>query len=458
MKIYRPLWNEGAFLSPQQFQQQSRWEAYTNDRIARLYTAHPWGVVEAQFDNDALTIGRVHCQQLILRLPDGTMIDTDLADDLPPTRDIHEYDVGTRQALTIYLSLPLLHANGENVHLDRSESESSSRLDKQRPRRFKQAWIAVQDLLGSETESLSVERHHLSLRFDGEEHAAYVSCPIGRLVRDGQGPWYYASDFIPPLMAFSASKLLCDQLAQLVTQLSAKRARLMNMRRESNERMADFAVADVSLFWLLNALNTHQSVLTDFVANPTVHPELIYRELARLAGALLTFSLTHEIDSIPTYQHESPEAVFFPLFALIRELLDASLPSRVIALEMERITPNQWRVPLHDDRLKTAADFYLSVRSTLPAHQLMSLFPQLCKVGSPDEVNNLINVALVGIPLIALTHVPAAIPLRLENHYFSLDLTHPSARAMMDSGYCAFYVPSTLPDIQLELFAVLRNE
>lgn len=28
MKIYRPLWSEGAFLAPQQFQQQTRWDAY----------------------------------------------------------------------------------------------------------------------------------------------------------------------------------------------------------------------------------------------------------------------------------------------------------------------------------------------------------------------------------------------------------------------------------------------
>ncbi|SQC13994.1 type VI secretion protein [Klebsiella pneumoniae] len=38
----------------------------------------------------------------------------------------------------------------------------------------------------------------------------------------------------------------------------------MAMRRESNERMADFAVADVSLFWLLNALNSAEPVLGTF--------------------------------------------------------------------------------------------------------------------------------------------------------------------------------------------------
>ena len=44
------------------------------------------------------------------------------------------------------------------------------------------------------------------------------------------------------------------QLEQLMSQLRVRLSRLMAMRRESNERMADFAVADVSLFWLLNLI------------------------------------------------------------------------------------------------------------------------------------------------------------------------------------------------------------
>ncbi|MCT8354690.1 type VI secretion system baseplate subunit TssK, partial [Photorhabdus kayaii] len=69
----------------------------------------------------------------------------------------------------------------------------------------------------------------------------------------------------------------------------------------------------------------------------------------------------------------------------------------------------------------------------------------------------MINRALTGIPLVAMPHVPAAVPLRLENQYFALDLTHPSAKAMLAAGTCAFYVPDILGDIQLELFAVLRT-
>ena len=72
-------------------------------------------------------------------------------------------------------------------------------------------------------------------------------------------------------------------------------------------------------------------------------------------------------------------------------------------------------------------------------------------------MSDVVNVALSGIPLKPLTHVPAAIPLRLENQYFALEINHPTAQSMLDAGNCAFYVPGTLGEIQLELFAVLRD-
>jgi type VI secretion system protein ImpJ len=56
-----------------------------------------------------------------------------------------------------------------------------------------------------------------------------------------------------------------------------------------------------------------------------------------------------------------------------------------------------------------------------------------------------------------MTHVPAAIPLRLENQYFTLDMTHPAAQAMLAEGHCVFYVPGRLGEPELELYAVLRS-
>lgn len=450
MKIDRPLWAAGALLSPQQFQQQARWEAWTNECLAQLSLVHPWGVQALAFDLDALRLGKLKATQVRVRMPDGTLIDTDHADRLPPALELSRLLPDGAQSATLLLALPLEQANGNNCVLDGARAD--------RPTRYRQDWRQVQDIYGDEAQSIGVLEHQLSLRLDSDENGDYLTCPVARLARDGQGAWTLDLDYVPPLLSFAAHPGLLVQLDNLLTQLSAKRQRLMGMRRESNQRMADFAVADVSLFWLLNALNTYQPVLADLKAHPARHPEQVYLDLVKLAGSLLTFSLEHDIDKIPAYRHEHLAAVFPPLMSTISTLLEASLPSRVIALALEESGANRWQVTLNDARLREhdGADFYLSVRCRMPAAQLQIQFPRLCKVGSPDDVDRLVNAALDGIPLQPLSHVPAAIPLRLENQYFALDLSHATGRAMLAEGVCAFYVPGTLADVKLELFAVLR--
>ncbi|MBE4668679.1 type VI secretion system baseplate subunit TssK, partial [Escherichia coli] len=53
--------------------------------------------------------------------------------------------------------------------------------------------------------------------------------------------------------------------------------------------------------------------------------------------------------------------------------------------------------------------------------------------------------------------VPAALPLRLENQYFALDMHSDAAKSMLESGCCMIYAPGTMGDLKPELFAVLRT-
>ena len=175
----------------------------------------------------------------------------------------------------------------------------------------------------------------------------------------------------------------------------------MAMRRESNARMADFAVADVSLFWLLNALNSAEPVLSELHQEPSRHPELLYRELARLAGSLLTFSLEHHLEAIPLatgmprqsrYSHRC-----LPCWIRCSK---SALPSRVIAIALEQGADREiWRGRLHDARLREGGGFLSVGALFLPPHQLQSRFPQLCKAGSHDDVAEVVNIALSGIAI-----------------------------------------------------------
>lgn len=446
MKTEQPLWGRGIMISPQHFQQQAAYATWSAECIARMGLNHPWGMIESAFEPDALKLGRLQARKLHVRFPDGTLIDTDNADALPPvlSLDSESHDV------MVLLALPLLRANGGNCLKPDEVAD--------RPVRFRQRWRDVRNQFGEDTRQIAVMQPELTLRFAHQNNSDYLTCPVARLQQDLQGVWRLDESFLPPLLTVQSSRWLVTQLEQLMTQLRARLIRLMAMRRESNERMADFAVADVSLFWLLNALNSAEPVLGQFQRNLQSPPERLHTELSRLAGSLLTFSLEHQVSAIPAYQHEQLNAVFPPLFDLLNDLLEASLPSRVVSIELEHDKRlHFWQARLHDPRLREGADYYLSVRSPMPVAQLQEQFPRQCKVGSPDHVRGIVNSSRVGVPLTPLRHVPAAIPLRLENQYFSLDVSHPLATDMLDSGNCMFYVPGMLGEPELELFAVLRT-
>jgi type VI secretion system protein ImpJ len=449
MKIHRPLWNEGALLSPQQFQQQSEWDAHSRAHVSVRGSAFPWGVGHVELDDAMLASGRVQAQSLLLWLSDDTLVDTRNSDLPPEPREVHIPASSGNGAVTVYLALPVMQAGIVNVQTDTQPAE--------RPLRYIEAWETITDRFGQDEESMAVARFNLAFRFDHEDNSAWETCAVARLLRDGQEGWRQDPDFIPPMALFSASRGLCERLALLNRQLRSRRQRLMSMRRESNDRMADFAVADVSLFWLLNALNSHARVLSEFERFPNRHPEQVWAELARLAGSMLTFSLEHDLEAIPGYDHRVPEKTFPPLFDLISELLEASLPSRVVAVKMDRLDPETWKAVLHDIRLRDEADFYLSVRANQPAWQIAERFAEMCIAGAPANVGEVSGVAVEGISLITLSRVPAALPVRLENQYFVLDMESDAACEMLDQGVCVFYVPSLLGELELELFAVLRS-
>jgi len=433
-------------MTPQHFQQQTLWERHVDEQVARISSPEPWGVIRVELDDQALSIDRLSLNTLTVRMPDGTLLDTDTADLLPLPRDLGVVP-DSADSVVVTIGLPLFDAQGSNCV---EEGAAPTR-----PRRFLREYRALPDLLGDGQEEVSIERHALSLLFDFELATDFVTCPVARLVRTTRGHFEVDHTFVPPCLFLSASKQLTDRIHRLSEILAAKSASLAVRRRERSDQIADFAVADVALFWLLHSVNGSWPELARLSAAPQQHPEHLYRVLARLAGSLLTFSTTETLAAIPAYNHRAPEAAFATLEALIRRLLDSVIPTRVVPIALERARPTIWIGRLHDQRLVEGADYFLSVQANVPAHTLLEQMPRLCKAGAPDEVEQIINSALQGIPLQPSARLPPAIPVRIENQYFALDSSHPAFSRMLDARACQFYVPASLPDVSLELFAVL---
>ena len=449
MRAQKPLWHEGLILTPQHFQQQEQWLRFTHGQLAALALAEPWGVLGVDVDEEALNASRFKLTRLAVRLPDGTPIDTSVADVLPPARDLARDISADVRSVLVYAALPLLHADGGNCRFDDAPSP--------RPRRYFREFAEVADQNGRGVEELSVERHALRLLFDFESMADDVACPIARLTRGVHGWFQLDATYVPPCMFLSAHLRHQERVARIADILLAKATALAARRSERIDQVAEFGVADVSLFWLLHCIHTHWPRLAFLASHPKQSPERLYAVLSELAGALMTFSTGTALTAIPQYEHVLQDQIFDTLESLIRDLLDAIIPSRVIPIGMVKRSATSWIGQLNDERLLQNADYYLSVNAALPAFQLLELIPRLCKIGAPDDVEHIVNSALTGIPLKTVQRVPAAIPVRLENQYFALDASDPAHARMLAVRACQIYLPTSVPEASLELFAVLSS-
>jgi len=88
-------------ISPQHFQHQAALTAWSAESIARMAALNPWGIEYVEFDASLLAQGRLKASHLYVRYADGTLIDTDNADPLPPVLVLPE-----RSELTVVLALP----------------------------------------------------------------------------------------------------------------------------------------------------------------------------------------------------------------------------------------------------------------------------------------------------------------------------------------------------------------
>jgi type VI secretion system protein ImpJ len=449
MRIDKPLWHEGLILTQQHFQQQERWSDFALRQVANAALTHPWGTLDVQLDEDALAAGRIKLTRLKLRFPDGTPVDTTQTHVLPSARDLSRDIAADVQSVIVLAALALPDANGNNCRMDDAALT--------RPRRSYREFVKVVDVNGTDEAEIAAERHAIRLLFDFESHSDDTVCAIARLTRSSSGQFQLDSRFVPPCLSLSGHALHIERINRITDILLAKSLALGTRRSERIEQVAEYGVADVQLFWLLHCIHAAWPRLRSLAAHPDQPTERLYSVLSELVSTLMTFSTAAQLTDIPLYDHARADEVFAQLETSMRQLLDAIIPSRVISIGLRRDNATTWSGQIVDERIAAdSADWYLSVNASLPAFELLERIPRLCKIGAPDDVEHIVNSALAGIALKPVQRVPSAIPVRLDNHYFALDATSPAHSRMLAAHACQIYLPASLTDATLELYAVLR--
>ncbi|WP_313298713.1 type VI secretion system baseplate subunit TssK [Pseudomonas sp.] len=442
----RVMWSEGMFLLPQHFQYQDEFHQHQLAQATLRSSPFHWGVQALEVDEVALGSGVLQLNRLHMVFPDGSVYDAPQHDPLPAARDIK--DVLQGSGIKVYAALKLAEPYSANYMEEGAERQGA--------RRYRKAFATLPDLNEGDLENeITSLRLNVVLLVDGDALDGYSYCPLLHLQRNNVNAFSIDSQFVHPALHLGAHETLLTIAQRLLALLQSKSETLSGRRRERADQIAEFGSSDVSLFWLLYTVNRAYPGLAHLLQHPRLHPEQLYRFLAELAGSLLTFSLNARLDDIPPYDHQDPAASLLKLDRLVRELLNSVVPNRYIPIPLDQTRSSYYVGRLNDPRLADA-DFYISVHADMPGAQVLELVPRAFKVGSPEDIEVVVNTAMPGATLNHCVRTPNAIPVRLDNQYFAIEPHGRVYERMMSAHAIAFYVPSAFKNLKLELMAVLK--
>jgi type VI secretion system protein ImpJ len=439
------LWGEGLLLRPQHFQQQDQYHEHRLHEGIKAVHPYAWGVDRLQVDRDSLADNVLRILDLSLRFQDGELFDAPGIDELPPTIDLSLL-LQSQQSVTYYAALPAFKPFSGNFAQPGQATNTA---------RFVQANKETPDLY---TQAAPVQLAYLKrtvrIVSEFEPRDSYVHFPLLRLRRATTGGFEVDGSFVPPSLSLAAAPALFLQLRRLLDALQAKVSAMYGHQREPSRNVVEFRSGDMSSFWLLHTASSAYAALTHHFNHPALHPERLFEQLLGVAGGLMTFSKSWTLADLPTYQHNDPGPSFAKLHQIIRELLDTVISSKYFAIVLNEVRPSYHLGMLDSGKIDERTTFYVAVSADVPALELVDVVPLRLKIGAPDDVEKCVLSALPGVRLQYAPQLPAAVPVRPDTCYFTLEAKGQMYERMLQAQSISIYVPSGIKELKLELLAV----
>ncbi|MDR3726328.1 MAG: type VI secretion system baseplate subunit TssK [Terracidiphilus sp.] len=212
---------------------------------------------------------------------------------------------------------------------------------------------------------------------------------------------------------------------------------------------------DIASFWLLYTVNSHIPVLSHLLQGQRCHPEELFSELTALGASLTTFSTTIRPRDLPLYDHLNLSGVFTDLNEKLRELLETVVPTNVVSLPLKQVKNTIYATAIDQDKYLANTRMYLAFSADSSEDSIIRKVPQLVKVCSASQIDQLINMALPGITLSHVTAPPSAIPIKMKYQYFRLNQAGPAWEAIIRARNLAAHVPGDFLNPQMELLILL---
>ena len=447
-------------LTPQHFQAQRRYQEDQTTRTLDLLFPFAYGLSAVAVDSDALRNGSLGVVLLRGVLPDGTVVHTPGGDVLPRSIALGPRFSPTRDRHVVHLAIPRWRKNDANV----SDDDALAANPDDRPATRYQAIEerVVDEATGADALAVRFAARNLYFLLDEEVTDDVVSMPFAQVRRDGRGQFQLDDGFVPPTLQIGASERLIDLLRRTVAMLQVKGTALAATLHQAPTGAVGGAAAyagnELATRWLLHAVRSSDAPLRHLLLTRSAHPEQLYVELSRLAGALCTFAIGSTPRALPSYDHDDLTTCFDLLEKQIRGHLDTIISTRAVIVPLQHTADVLHSAVVSDTRCYLpGARWFLAIRADLGRADLVDRVQRLTKTCASVYVLELVNRAWNGLPTEHIPIPPAGIAPKSDLTYFELTLTGGCAASLAKTHEIGVYVPQALPGAYLEV-AVLIPE
>lgn len=437
----RVVWSEGMFLRPQHFQQHQRYvEGLVEGRCGVLRAA-PWGFKELEIDKQLLTLGKVALTSARGVFPDGTPFHVPSDDDGPPVLEIPENIHDT----AVYLALPVRRAGLPEVRADGTGDEAM---------RYRGRGYEVRDSNTGTDSVAEIQVATPDMRFllASENLDGYAAMGVIKIVESRSDRQVIVDDqFMPPALDCRAAPAL-ESFVRELQGLLHHRGEAIAGRVTASGRGGAAEIAD---FLLLQAVNRYEALITHLVTSDVLHPEDFYSLAVQIAGELATFTAASKRPpAFRGYRHDDLQGTFAPVVTALRQSLSMVLEQTATPIPLQERRYGIRVAPITDRGLLSSASFVLAVSAEMPDEDLRRHFPAQVKIGSVEQIRELVNLQLPGIRVRPLPAAPRQIPYHAGSAYFELDRQSEYWKQLEKSGGFAIHIGGDFPGIELEFWAI----
>nr|MDQ2900955.1 type VI secretion system baseplate subunit TssK [Acidobacteriota bacterium] len=426
--IAKVVWSEGMYLGPHHFQAQGRYFEEHIGFAASTLWSHPYGLLGCRLNAAALEdniLSLAHARGIF---PDGLPFWIPECDAPPPERNIADVFPRDRDIAEVLLAIESRKAGGINCAVPGDSAAPAS----PHVRYIAEERVVTDENNGRDEKPVTVGRKNLRLILDNEAAEGAATLAVARILRDGSGRLKFDETFIPQSLRIGASERLSLILRRLIEILEEKAATLVNPG--PGKIASGFSGRDIVNIWMLHTVDSSLGPLRHLALSKQAHPEKLFVEMSRLAGALCTFALESHPRTLPLYDHANPSRCFDELDRHIREHLDLMVPTNCLTIDLKAAEPSFYDARINDPRCAGPARWVLGVRSPSGDARVMSGVPRLIKICSSPFVRKLVERGLPGLNLNYLSVPPAAVTPRPEFHYFSVDRSGPCWDHIVKTG------------------------